>query len=85
MSLSALSDSINHLGVRPVYHMILIANMLGYVIADLLQILVALVFSAVVKIPVILSTSLRCSFTLAPSIAGDSTGYSQPVAISILD
>ena len=37
------------------------------VIADLLQILAALVFSALVKIPVMLSTSLRCSFTLAPS------------------
>jgi len=33
--------------------------------ADLLQILAALVFSALVKIPVMLSTSLRCSF--APS------------------
>ena len=37
------------------------------VIADLLQILAALVFSALVKIPVMLSTPLRCSFTLAPS------------------
>ena len=37
------------------------------VIADLLQILAALVFSAVVKIPVMISTSLQYSFTLAPS------------------
>ena len=34
------------------------------VITDLLQILAVLVFSALVKIPVMLSTSLRCSFTL---------------------
>jgi len=32
-----------------------------------LQILAALVFSALVKIPVMLSTSLRCSFTLVSS------------------
>ena len=36
------------------------------VIADLLQILAALVFAALVKIPVILSTSLQCFLLLLP-------------------
>ena len=36
-------------------------------IADLLQILAALVFSALLKIPVMVSSSLRCSFALDPS------------------
>jgi len=37
------------------------------VIADLLQIFAVLVFSALVNIPVMPSTSLRCFFTLVPS------------------
>jgi len=56
---SFVGFSINHLGVLPVYHMVLIANMICD--ADLLQILAALVYSALVNIPVMLSASLRCS------------------------
>jgi len=64
MSLPALSNSrsIVHLGVHPVSHMILIANMICG--ADLLQMLP---WSALVKIPMMLSTFLRCTVSLAPS------------------
>ena len=59
--------SINHVNVLPVHHMIHTAT----VISDLLQILAAVVFSALVNIPVQLSTSLHCSFAPSRPVAFD--------------
>jgi len=62
---SFVGFSINHLGVLQIYHMILIANIICdcRFVADT----GCPGLSALVKIPVMLSTSLRCSFTFAPS------------------
>ena len=64
MSLPSLSDS-RSITLAFAQYITWFSLQTWSVIADLLQILAALVFSALVKIHVMLSTSLRCSFTLA--------------------